>query len=225
MSLKLAIWDVDGTIVDSRGTISACMDQAFEQLGLQPPGYEKTRTMVGLGLFDGIAEIAAPGTPDAVIQDLCIAYKEAFVRYRSQDGFVEQLYDGAVTAIEKLANKNWLLAISTGKSKRGLNSMFASYDLQKYFDTIWCADDGPGKPHPFMCLEAMSAVGAEPHQSLMIGDAVHDMRMGKAAGLTTFGVSWGFGETNELHEAGADQVFDTFEGLNAALETFRSNKP
>ena len=118
-----------------------------------------------------------------------------------------------------------LLGISTGKSRRGLDAIFASHDIAPFFDTVWCADDGPGKPHPFMCLEAMGEVGAEPSQTLMIGDAVHDMRMARAAGVRAFGVTWGFGRADELHKAGAHEVFNSFEDLNTALEIFRVSKP
>ncbi len=225
MSLKLAIWDVDGTIVDSRTTISECMDRAFEAHGLPAPGYERTRKIVGLDLFDAIAEIAGQGVDSEKVHDLCRSYKEAFVAHRSRPGFVEALYPGAVDAIEALANDNWLLAIATGKSRRGLDAIFSTHDLEKYFDTIWCADDGPGKPSPFMCLEAMSAVGAESTQALMIGDAVHDMRMARSAGITAFGVSWGFGNRSELENAGAHAVYESFTDLNAKLKSFRPIKP
>ena len=225
MSLKLAIWDVDGTIVDSRETISVCMDRAFEIQGLAPPGYAKTRTMVGLGLFEGISELVEPGTDAHVIHALCTSYREAFVAHRSQSGFVEQLYDGALESVARLAADNWLLAIATGKSRRGLEAIFSTHDLEKYFDTIWCADDGPGKPSPFMCREAMSAVGAEADQALMIGDAVHDIRMARAAGIRALGVTWGFGSAAELEAAGAHAVHDCFEELNAELKSFRTVKP
>ena len=225
MSLKLAIWDVDGTIVDSRKTISDCMDRAFKKQGLAPPGYERTRTIVGLGLFEAIAKIAGEGTDTQTVHDLCAAYKQAFVAHRTQPGFSEQLYAGALDSLERLANENWLLAIATGKSRRGLEAIFKTHDLEQYFDTVWCADDGPGKPSPFMCVEAMSALGAEPRQTLMIGDAVHDMRMARAAGIRALGVTWGFGEAAELEAAGAHSVHESFACLNDALKTFRSDKP
>lgn len=225
MSLKLAIWDVDGTIVDSRKTISDCMDLAFESQGLAAPGYNRTRQMVGLGLFEGIAEIAPPETGDEMVHSLCAAYKEAFVAHRTQPGFQEELYTGALEAIMRLVNDNWLLAIATGKSRRGLDAIFKSHDLEQFFDTVWCADDGPGKPNPFMCQEAMSALGAEAGQTLMIGDAVHDMRMARSAGITALGVTWGFGTADELKDAGAHAVHESFEHLNANLKSFRSSKP
>jgi len=196
------------------------MDWAFERHGLLAPGYERTRTIVGLDLFEAVALLAPENTPERTVQDLCATYKEVFVQHRSAPDFTEALYDGAQSALTALANDNWLLGVSTGKSRRGLDVVLDKHDLRQYFDTIWCADDGPGKPHPFMCLEAMGAVGAEPHQTLMIGDAVHDMRMAKAAGITALGVTWGFGNLDELRDAGADDVFTRFEDLNLALQGF-----
>ncbi len=100
------------------------------------------------------------------------------------------MYDGALDTLYRLANEGWLLAIATGKARRGVEAFFEQHDTRHLFDTTWCADDGPGKPHPFMCEQAMSALGAEPHQSLIIGDAIHDIRMGLNAGIHTYGVSW-----------------------------------
>lgn len=225
MSLKFAIWDIDGTIVDSRVTISDCMDHAFKAHGLAPPGYERTRTIVGLDLFEAIARLAPQDASDSLVREICASYKAAFVAQRAKPDFTEELYGGAVDALEKLVNENWLLGVSTGKSRRGLEAVFKAHNLDQYFDTLWCADDGPGKPDPFMCLEAMGAIGAGPHQTLMIGDAVHDMRMAKAAGIRAIGVSWGFGEESELSAAGADQVLHSFADLNAALERFDPENP
>lgn len=219
MALKLAIWDMDGTIVDSREVIQTAMVRTFEQIGLTPPAYDDTRKTIGLGLHEA-CEILAPGISDAKLHELVETYRNAFVALRAEgDGF-EPLYDGAKASIEQLANEGWLLAIATGKARRGIEAFFEQHDMRHYFDTTWCADDGPGKPHPFMCDEAMKAVGAEPHQSLIIGDAVHDMRMGRSAGIHTLGVSWGFGTTEELAAAGAHEVHHDFASLNSSLKAF-----
>lgn len=217
MSLKLAIWDMDGTIVDSREVIQTAMVRAFESLKLDPPSYDQTRTVVGLGLEEACQTLA----PDDVeIGQLVTAYKEAFVVRRSEPNFKEPLYEGATETLDRLAKDGWLIAMATGKSHRGIRAVFDMHPLEAYFDTIWCADDGPGKPHPFMCDQAMSVVGAEPHQTLIIGDAIHDIRMGLNAGIHTLGVSWGFGETGELQAAGAHEVHHDFETLNASLDQF-----
>lgn len=217
MGLKLAIWDMDGTIVDSREVIQTAMVRSFESLNLKPPSYDETRKIVGLGLAEA-CEMLAPDGVD--IPQLVEAYRQAFVARRAEADFKEPLYDGAIETLDRLVEDGWLIAMATGKSHRGIRSIFEMHPLEKYFDTIWCADDGPGKPHPFMCEQAMSALGAEPQQSLIIGDAIHDMRMGLNAGIRTLGVSWGFGEAHELETVGAHEVHHDFATLNASLDRF-----
>ncbi len=217
MTLKLAIWDMDGTIVDSREVIQSAMERTFEALGFPPPDYNDTRKTIGLGLHEA-CEILAPEGAD--IPRLAETYKQAFVEQRNEPGFKEPLYEGAVDTLQRLSNEGWLIAMATGKSHRGIRAIFDMHPLEPFFDTIWCADDGPGKPHPFMCEQAMAALGAEPHQSLIIGDAVHDIRMGLNAGIHTLGVSWGFGETQELEAVGAHEVHHDYASLNASLDAF-----
>ena len=217
MILKLAIWDMDGTIVDSRDVIQTAMERTFETLGLAPPAYDETRKTIGLGLKEA-CQILAPDYDD--IDHLAATYKQAFVARRTEPNFKEPLYEGAVETLARLADEGWLIAMATGKSHAGIRAIFDMHPLEQYFDTIWCADDGPGKPHPFMCEEAMKAVGADPTQSLIIGDAVHDMTMGLNAGIHTLGVSWGFGTADELHAVGAHEVHHDYDSLNHSLKAF-----
>ncbi|MEL6414375.1 MAG: HAD-IA family hydrolase [Pseudomonadota bacterium] len=219
MTLKLAIWDMDGTIVDSREVIQNAMVRSFEALDLAPPPYEETRKTIGLGLAEA-CQILAPDVSGAKLDALVESYRQSFVQLRAEgDGF-EPLYDGAAETLKRLAEDGWLLGIATGKARRGIEAFFEQHDLRDLFDTTWCADDGPGKPHPFMCEQAMAALGAEPDQSLIIGDAVHDIRMGLNAGIHTMGVSWGFGEAEELQGVGAHEVHHDFAALNTSLDQF-----
>ena len=217
MTLKLAIWDMDGTIVDSRDVIKTAMGRAFETCGFPAPAYDDLRKTIGLGL-DEVCRTLAPDYHD--IPGLSVAYKEAFVLRRQEENFKEPLYEGAMETLERLANENWLIAMATGKSHRGIRAIFEMHPLEPYFDTIWCADDGPGKPHPFMVEQCMNALGCEPHQSLIIGDAIHDITMGRNAGIHTVGVSWGFGAADELEAAGAHAVVHDFAALNGVLDDF-----
>ena len=221
MSLKLVVWDLDGTIVDSRTVIQNAMAKAFEQMGLVAPVYEKTRQIVGLGLEEGCRILAPEGYPDADVIALTEAYKNAFIAHRIDNpDFRERLYAGAVDTLEALANQNCLQAIATGKSRRGIDALFGMHDLKRYFDTIWCADDGPGKPHPFMVVQSMKALGCKPEQTVMVGDAIHDVHMGNSAGVTTHGVTWGFGEQHELDAAGAHYIHCEMSSLHSALTEF-----
>ena len=211
MTLKLAIWDMDGTIVDSRDVIQTAMTRAFEMCGLPGPAYDDTRKVVGLGLHE-VCQILAPDYHD--VPGLTEAYKQAFVARRSEPDFAEPLYDGAIETLERLANEGWLIAMATGKSHRGIRAIFEMHPLEPYFDTIWCADDGPGKPHPFMVEQAMAALGAEPHQSVMIGDAIHDITMGRNAGVHTIGAA------EELEAVGVHELVHEYAALNTALDRF-----
>lgn len=222
MSLKLAIWDMDGTIVDSREVITTAMARAFEACGLAPPDYDRTRTIVGLGLNEACRRLAPDDFND--LPRLVEAYREAFVARRADPDFVEPLYTGAAETLEALANDDWLIAMATGKSRRGIRAIFDMHPLERYFDTIHCADDGPGKPHPAMCLEAMKALGAEPEETLIVGDAVFDIEMGRAAGIHTIGVSWGFAHRQELEAAGAHELADEMDELRTSLNAFAERR-
>lgn len=211
---------MDGTLVDSRNVIQDSMTLAFEELGMTPPAYDQTRQIVGLSLHDACGKLAPEGLSSSDLDRLVEAYKNAFITTRTRSDFHEPLYEGAVDLLETLANQNCLLALATGKSHKGIEAVFKRHGIGRYFDTIWCADDGPGKPHPFMVLEAMKAVGVEPDQTAMVGDAIFDIQMGNAAGVTTHGVTWGFGEQHELEAVGAHHLHTSMDELSLALNEF-----
>ncbi|MEX1249985.1 MAG: HAD-IA family hydrolase [Hyphomonas sp.] len=217
---RLAIWDVDGTLVDSRAVIQSCMEAAFRQTGLAPPDYDATRRVIGISLVEALAILAPPDIDPARLEILVDHYRNAFTVQRAAPGHHEPMYDGALEVLDWLKQDGWRLAIATGKTHRGLDGLFAKHAIKSYFDTVWCADDGPGKPHPFMVEQAMRALGCAPGQSLMIGDAIHDIAMGRAAGVRCLGVSWGFGRAEELEEAGADEVHHEFRTLADSLLAF-----
>ena len=220
MKPRLAVWDMDGTLVDSRRQIQRAMEDAFRKVGFQPPGFEATRQIVGLSLADGCARLAPEDARQDQVAALVEAYRSAFVTRRADPDYHEPLYDGACETLEALKDDGWLIGLATGKTHRGLDAIFEIHPLRHYFDTIWCADDGPGKPHPFMVEQAMQDLDAQPDQTVMIGDATFDMIMGRAAGVASHGVSWGFARADELVEAGAHDVHEDFASLLAALARF-----
>lgn len=221
MELKLAIWDMDGTLVDSREVIQRAMERAFERHDLAPPSYERTRKTVGLGLTEACAQLIPDSFEIAKLPALVETYKQVFVQRRTEKDFVEPLYEGALAALEARREAGWLQAVATGRARRGIDAICEMHPgLADYFDTTWSADDGPGKPSPFMVEEAIKAVGAERENSVMIGDATFDILMGRAANVHTLGVSWGFGRTEELEAAGAHRIHHGFDTLNTDLSGF-----
>lgn len=211
------MFDVDGTLVDSRAILKEASDVAFTALGLPPPPYEELRQIVGLSLREGLARLA----PDEAVVDRLVAfYRSSFGDLHKRPAFVEPLYPGAAELLDRLKGEGWRIAMATGKSRRGVDTIVAMHDWADLFDSTHCADDGPGKPHPAMLLQAMEALGAEPGCTVMVGDTAHDVGMAKAAGVRAVGVTWGFHTRAEIEAAQADVVVDTFAELGAELERF-----
>lgn len=218
--LKLAIFDMDGTLIDSRKSIAFAMNQAFESEGLNVPHHDDARKVVGLSLDEALRRLAPADIDSNSAAALSRRYRAAFVAHRNSPDFHEPMYEGARDTLERLKAEGWLMAIATGKSRRGMRAALQAHDLSRFFDSIVCADDGPGKPHPFMVREAMAGVGLEPAGTLMIGDSEHDIGMGRAAGVHCLGVSWGFQTRAELETAGAHAVCDSFPELDTHLDLF-----
>ncbi len=217
MTLRFAVFDIDGTLVDSRAIITACMDKAFIGAGLAPPGFERTRRVIGLSLAVGLEQLA-PEADDGVRNLILESYRTAFFEMRQDPAFRSLAYDGADALLRNLLADNWVLGIATGKSRRGLDAMLEQHAWAHLFQAHFCADDGPGKPHPHMVLENMRVVGAQPEQTLVIGDSEHDMAMAVSAGTIAIGVSWGFGTTEEMLAAGAVRVAHEMGELEEALK-------
>lgn len=217
--LKLAVWDVDGTLVDSRAVIFEAAKAVFAFMDLPPPAYDEVRQIVGLSLVEGLRELL-PSMPSEDIDRAVAGYKSAFQKMHLQPGFTEPLYDGAAECLDRLKRDGWLVAMATGKSRRGVETIMQMHGWADLFDSTHCADDGPGKPHPAMLQEAMRTLGCGPRHTIMIGDTTHDMRMARAAGVYAQGVSWGFHTGEEVLAGGADHVAEDFISLNRQLDLF-----
>lgn len=212
MRLKLAIFDVDGTLVDSQGEILGSMTRAFEGQGLTPPSRDAVLGIVGLSLPQAMAQLA-PAQSDAVQSALVEGYKTAYMKIRDAQG-VSQFYPGIADLLDRLAQvDHLLLGIATGKSRRGLNALLAGHGLDTRFVTTQVADDHPSKPHPSMVLTCLAETGVEAADAVMIGDTSYDMDMARAAGVQGIGASWGYHPAQALNA----QVVDTVDQLEQAI--------
>lgn len=217
MPLRLVIFDVDGTLVDSQTDIVAAMAYAFTEVGLSVPDRAAILSIVGLSLDRAMA-VLAPEAPAEAYVRMVAAYKAAYVDLRAEAGVAisSPLYPGAREALEALAvQDDVLLGVATGKSKRGLDMLIDGHQLADFFVTRQVADFHPSKPHPSMILQAMQEAGVAAGDTVMIGDTSFDMEMAAAAGVQGIGVSWGYHPVCQL--AAADRVIDGFDALLPAL--------
>ena len=214
----LAVFDCDGTLVDSQHNIVAAMAAAWRAHALQPLPAAVVRRVVGLPLLEAVASLHPMGSRETHLT-LTDNYKEAFHSLRQQPDHHEPLYPGTVEALDAMEAAGYLLAVATGKSRRGLDATLSRHGLEGRFMTLKTADDGPGKPHPHMLVEAMAEAGAGPGTTVMIGDTVFDIEMARNAQVRSIGVSWGYHDPDELRAAGAAGVIDEFGELAALTAT------
>ncbi|MEP1766581.1 MAG: HAD-IA family hydrolase [Sulfitobacter sp.] len=217
--LRLVIFDVDGTLVDSQADILSAMGIAFENEGLTPPERAQTLGVVGLSL-DVLMPLLAPDEDAARHARLVQGYKDAYMTLRAaQSSSVSSpLYPGARAVLEMLhAQPEVLLGVATGKSKRGLDKLIEGHGLEGMFVTQQVADFHPSKPHPSMLHQALSDTGLEAADAVMIGDTSFDMEMAHAAGITGIGVGWGYHKRGQL--TAARHFIEDFAALPPLLNT------
>ncbi len=221
MSLKIAVFDVDGTLVDSRAKIHQVLAEAATVLGHEPPTYDEARQIVGLSLFEAVRAMR-PALNDAQVMAYVEAYKAVYIQQVSA-GARDVLYDGAQGLLSMLKDGGWLLGMATGNSRRGVDRLCDVFGWGSVFDARFCADDGPSKPHPHMLEANLKHTGTDPHQAVMIGDTSHDILMARAIGVHAIGVSWGFHTVEELRDCGADVIVHDFNELGQALARFEAD--
>jgi phosphoglycolate phosphatase len=217
MSLRLAIFDCDGTLVDSQADICAAMDAAFIAAALPPPDRSATRRIVGLSLPEAMRRLCPEGSEKdhaALAQN----YRDAFRTRRTAGQVAEPLYEGIAALIEELAGAGWLLGIATGKSDRGLIHCLETHGLTDHFVTLQTADRHPSKPHPSMVEACLVATGATASETAMIGDTSFDMEMAVNAGVRAIGVDWGYHHPRDLVGAGAEAVAGSIAELRLLLK-------
>lgn len=206
MAARLAVFDCDGTLVDSQANIVRAMEDSFARLGQAAPDPHAVRRIVGLSLKEAMVALL-PDADDRLHGALAEDYKHAFQRMRADQRMdPEPMYDGVLDLLDTLEADGWLLAVATGKSDRGLRMVLEHHRIFGRFVSLQTADRHPSKPHPAMLRAALDEAGVAAGDAVIIGDTVFDMAMGVAAGVRPVGVIWGYHEADELIAAGAVAV-------------------
>ena len=204
---KLAIFDCDGTLVDSGANIFSALSDAFTEHGVEIPSQQVSRKVIGLSLVEAIATLT-PGETFERHVVLAESYKLHFQRARAEGRVEEPLFDGIPELLDALEGDGWLLAVATGKSDRGLALCLDCHGYADRFVSLQTADRHPSKPSPSMVLQAMADAGSAPETTVVIGDTAFDMGMAVNAGATAIGAGWGYHDTEEMLAAGAVGVAD-----------------
>jgi phosphoglycolate phosphatase len=186
MRYSLLVFDWDGTLIDSAGTIVACIQAACRDLGLPVPDSARASHVIGLGLHDALSH-AIPGLPLGEYSRVVERYRQHFLERDPQIS----LFPGTEGMLAGLRDRGHLLAIATGKSRAGLARALETTRLGSFFTATRCADQCAPKPAPDMLIELMQELGAHRAATLMIGDTVHDLRMAAEAGVDAVAVSYG----------------------------------
>jgi len=201
----LIAFDWDGTLFDSTALIVRCIQNACRDVGTSVPSDEQAAYVIGLGLRDALLH-AAPGFPQERYPELGNRYRHHY--FASQHELV--LFKGTLEMLHALKARNHVIAVATGKSRRGLDEALATADLRGLFDATRTADETASKPHPMMLHELMAEFGVKPERTLMIGDTTHDLQMAVNAGVGGVGVSYG---------AHGHETFESYAPLFVAHET------
>jgi pyrophosphatase PpaX len=206
------LFDLDGTLVDSIELIQRSKDYAFAAMGRPAPSDREWLTGVGIPLRAMFSRYA--DTP-AEVQEFIRLYRE--YQIPNHDRLVRS-YDGATTVLRTLRDAGHPIGIVTSKSvelsERGLRCV----ELYDYIDTIVGADSlALHKPDPAPVHLALERLGTNAGEAVFIGDSVHDMQAGNAAGVVTIGALWGPFGRDELLPANPHHLLDDISGLPALL--------
>lgn len=208
----LICFDWDGTLFDSTGIITRCIQQAVVDVGGARPTDEAASYVIGMALMPALAH-AAPDLPKDKYPLLGERYRHHYLAHQNDIS----LFDGVLPMLAELKARHHWLAVATGKSRVGLDNVLATRDLKGIFDASRTADETAGKPDPRMLNELMRQFGTEPERTLMVGDTTHDLQMARNAGCASLGVSYGAHPPSEFEALGPRAILHSAQALRQWL--------
>lgn len=191
---RLIIFDWDGTLLDSVGSIVECTQVALAELDVATVPESTIRGVLGLGLRETV-EVLCPGCDEALFLQVVETYrKHWFGGYSTKP----VLFAGVTEALDELQRQGYLLAVATAKGRIGLDADLEATGLAGQFATTRTITEAPSKPHPGMVLDILEELDVPAAEALVIGDTTHDLRMAANAGVTGVAVCSGSHPRSEL---------------------------
>ncbi|HFD92696.1 MAG TPA: HAD-IIIA family hydrolase [Gammaproteobacteria bacterium] len=213
---ELLVFDWDGTLMDSEGRIVDCLEATFADLGLPPLPRDTLKDVIGLGLREAIDRLA-PGLDEGRAQQFIECYRAHYLCGKKRP---TELFPGALETLRELEQRGYMLAIATGKARRGLERSLGEAGCGELFVASRCADECFSKPHPQMLQELMTLLDTPPERTLMIGDTEYDMQMAQNAGTHALAVGYGVHHPQRLAQHGALACLDDICDIVPWLETW-----
>ena len=210
---KYLLFDLDGTITKSEEGIFNCIKYALDWAGISYPAPEVFRSFIGPSLYDSFANTLH--MDDALAKDMVAKYRE---RYNVVGLFEAEVYDGVAETLEKLKKSGCILSVATSKPTEPTLRILEKFGVRKYFDVVVGSNpDGTGSDKKFIITQVLESLKKDhglteeivkSGQAVMIGDRRYDIEGGKACGLQTIGVLYGYGSREEFQAAGADHIVE-----------------
>lgn len=224
MKYQLVIFDWDGTLMDSTGRIVSCMQAAATDMDIPVLPSMAVQQIIGLGLPEAIQTLY-PHITAAQVMAVRDRYVEHFVAAEATPSL---LFSGAQQVLDTLSGAEVTMAVATGKSRRGLERVWSSTNLGRYFAYSRCTDESGSKPDPRMLHDILDALDVRPADALMVGDTSFDLEMAQRAGIDRVGVTYGAHARSVLEKfsplALCDDITDLLPILNVKHSKLNAEK-
>ncbi|MFF8309827.1 HAD family hydrolase [Streptomyces lydicus] len=212
---RAALFDVDGTLVDTTYLHAVTWWEAFRQSGHRVPMADIHRA-VGMGADHLIGHLLGPDRDRDSDATVSAAHKTLYAEYWPRLA----PFDGAADLLRACAGRGWTVVLASSASEAELSAMRAALDAEDALTAVTGADDvDSSKPAPDLVEQALAEAGADPGSAVFVGDTVWDMKAGARAGVACVGVLSGGHCRQDLLDAGAREVYDGPGALLARLES------
>jgi 2-phosphoglycolate phosphatase len=185
------LFDIDGTLLDSARDICGAVEQVLRSAGAPPVSFDFLKGYVGLHLVAVFGDVFPNHTPEQM-EEWIRQYRTI---YLASGHTRTSVYPGAAEALAALGGRK---GTATTKGTPTTRAVLEQFGLLRYFDHVQGTDGFPSKPAPDVILKSMEALGAKPAECLMVGDSAADMEAGRAAGVKTCAVSYGYGKREDM---------------------------
>ncbi len=207
--LRLAAFDLDGTLIDSAASIVTGIRACWSACGFPDIADDAARRVIGLP-WEELVQVLLPGSGAAEIALIRAYYNDVAAGLRPAPPRDEKPFSGAAEALAALEAEDTLLAIVTSRGNHRVHDILSECGFAGRFLCVKTVDHGPGKPNPFLLRQAMEEAGVEPCDTVMVGDTTFDVMMARNAGTAAVGVSWGVHPGHELTAAGAHRIAESW---------------